>query len=389
MKRNLSEIFSWPSTPDMSAFISAISQNRSTALIKATQHYLDGIESNKQNEINKNILKIALKFPQTFSKWEPWCGQLSNALKSKSDRNVYLSIAQIGLKLVFESHAEIAINFALSIDDSLVIGSFGFCNKGNYNVVKSAPNSIIISESETNETAIFLHSDNKWTLQSTCSFCEELPSIVRGDYKITFLTKKYAPNLLLPKQTTAEYLEYEKILSFLSKVGNALEILNKNCLNYYSWCASTITYVAPAKTTLLGSGSHVDFPGLIVMSEDERIGANIEMLVHEASHQNFFASELIMSSTNDLDNELYYSCLAQRNRPLDKFLLAYHAFANIKLSMLLMSDVNDYEVNSYCHSRALSMTENLEMETVLKGTNGLTESGIALWKPVSKQLSSY
>jgi len=56
-----------------------------------------------------------------------------------------------------------------------------------------------------------------------------------------------------------------------------------------------------------------------------------EMLIHEASHQYFELLNKLGPTVDPNHTKLYYSPVKQCERPLNKILLAYHAFANVML----------------------------------------------------------
>jgi hypothetical protein len=77
------------------------------------------------------------------------------------------------------------------------------------------------------------------------------------------------------------------------------------------------------------STSFRDYPGLAIITEDCSALITAELIIHEASHQLFFAStpfELVMAGH---DRTLCFSALAGTKRPLRRALLAYHALGNI------------------------------------------------------------
>ena len=56
-----------------------------------------------------------------------------------------------------------------------------------------------------------------------------------------------------------------------------------------------------------------------------------ESLIHEASHQYFFLGSLEMNYCSLADETLYYSSYRQMDRPIDRILVAFHAFGNVLL----------------------------------------------------------
>jgi HEXXH motif-containing protein len=76
----------------------------------------------------------------------------------------------------------------------------------------------------------------------------------------------------------------------------------------------------------------------------------------------------------------------QTGRPLDKILLAYHAFANVVLFYRMCRE-SGLEDNGYLDYNEANIIPQLrQLEEPLAQTKGLTELGRAIWEPVSKRV---
>ena len=110
------------------------------------------------------------------------------------------------------------------------------------------------------------------------------------------------------------------------------------------------------------------------------------MLVHEASHQYFYAAQRFEAVSDADDRKLYYSPVKGTDRPIDKILLAFHAFANVGLfykSCIAtgLDDKNYCKINLERHLPELN-----ELAEHLRSCNSLTKVGRALWEPLANNV---
>jgi hypothetical protein len=121
--------------------------------------------------------------------------------------------------------------------------------------------------------------------------------------------------------------------ALIALLTETLDLLEEHVPHYFDWVVRIIRRLAilHAEQNLLRSGSHQNRHGTIHISDNSRVLSLAEMLIHEASHQYL---ELLIKLGPTVDpghTELYYSPVKQCDRPLDRILLAYHAFANVML----------------------------------------------------------
>ncbi len=77
------------------------------------------------------------------------------------------------------------------------------------------------------------------------------------------------------------------------------------------------------------SSSFEDLPGVIALSHASDAMHLADCLVHEASHQHVQFLQQLGPMDDGSDDTLYWSPARRENRPLEKIVLAYHAFVNI------------------------------------------------------------
>ncbi len=135
---------------------------------------------------------------------------------------------------------------------------------------------------------------------------------------------------------------------------------------------------------LMISGSRENHWGEVFMSAMAKPLQFAEMLIHEASHQYYFLGCMVADVQDGSDTELYYSPVKRKKRPLDKILLAYHAFANVILFYrLCQADGLDTR-----EEQDAILPEVAELEKPLRANKALTPLGNAFWRPLAERLEA-
>lgn len=185
-------------------------------------------------------------------------------------------------------------------------------------------------------------------------------------------------------------------LPLLEKIGKkevrvclqALEILEEYAPAYYQWVLRIVRQVVllrPEKE-LLRSGAATNLLAVIYMSCGAKPMPLAEMLVHEATHHYFNLLCRLGPPYDGTDKGLYYSPFVRRLRPLDRILVAYHAFANISLLYRLCLD-GGIEDDDYCRAGQSQLLPQLEqLESPLRDNPALTSIGRALFEPLFSRL---
>lgn len=135
------------------------------------------------------------------------------------------------------------------------------------------------------------------------------------------------------------------------------------------------------------SGTSSEAPGFLAITLAHDFLRTAEMLVHEASHLYFHIAELVGPVHDGSDSGLYYSPVVGRERPLDRILIAFHAFGNVLLFYrALLHEGFD------CAPKVSREVERLQkimpqMEAPFKHNQALTDVGAALFEPLSTRLA--
>jgi HEXXH motif-containing protein len=117
------------------------------------------------------------------------------------------------------------------------------------------------------------------------------------------------------------------------RVTRALELLANHAPQYARSVTHVLRFVAPWRVRSdyrpTGSSSTNVAPGLVGVGNHDHATSLAESLVHEASHHYYYVATRLGPVTNGSDTRLYPNPFFGRDRPLDRILLAYHAFVHV------------------------------------------------------------
>ncbi len=116
-----------------------------------------------------------------------------------------------------------------------------------------------------------------------------------------------------------------------ASLRDGVACLGASSPTYAAWVSHVVRQVIalPVSKGRTKSGSRSDLPGLLHLSLPESAVTLAENLVHEASHQYFHLALRVARVTGGEDTRLYFSPAVGRERPLDRLMIAFHAFANV------------------------------------------------------------
>ena len=161
-----------------------------------------------------------------------------------------------------------------------------------------------------------------------------LPSFGNGNRRLVLVPRDVAldSGVFHDVDDAAEALETFSP-ALIEVLTETFDLLAEHLPHYSDWVVRIIRRVAITNSDhkILRSGSHPNRHGTIHISDNFRVLSVAEMLIHEASHQYLELLSKLGPTVDPGHTELYYSPAKKCNRPLDKILLAYHAFANVML----------------------------------------------------------
>lgn len=170
---------------------------------------------------------------------------------------------------------------------------------------------------------------------------------------------------------------------------NTIALLKRHAPPYLRWSTRLVRKVVLLRheTERIRSGSRPWRFGLVHMSCSPNAAAMAEMLIHEASHQYYHVLTRLGPVDDGSDRTLYYSPAKRTGRPLDRILLAYHAFANVLLFYRLCRESGAVD-RAHCDWNIAHSTEMLdELVKPLRRNPALTPVGRALCEPLMERVN--
>lgn len=218
-----------------------------------------------------------------------------------------------------------------------------------------------------------------------------LPSPIRIDqYSIQIVSADLVTADLLPDYAKSVYVGIDELDGCGEALSKALNYLAESSPAFFRWVTSVIREVVPiwSQDGALASSSSPWDRGTVAITADPRPAAIAEMLVHEASHQHFFAAKHLGKIEDGSDTNQYFSPMAHQNRSLERILLAYHALGNMIL--LHISLIENENANAeFSGERLTLLTAKLrQVEAILANSKALTTLGRAIFEPLEIQLCS-
>jgi HEXXH motif-containing protein len=159
---------------------------------------------------------------------------------------------------------------------------------------------------------------------------ETIPRLHVGGSSILLLTGTLLEQLDLPRP---EFPPLDEITpSQVENVSSCLTFLREHFPPCSLWVERVLRYLCLVRSppNCMHSGSFEGHFGFAFMTDRHDPVKLAEMLIHECSHQYFSLLTRFAALTND-DGRLYYSPFVRKERPAERILLAYHAFANVEL----------------------------------------------------------
>jgi HEXXH motif-containing protein len=231
--------------------------------------------------------------------------------------------------------------------------------------------------------AEFRREDREWTGRGA----ERLPTVPMRSHRLLLLLDGAAGAAELGADRFV--LSREAPGAVTHACRQAFAVLAERAPRYLGWVDRVLRGIIPVHSTrsTIKSGSDFNRPGVIHVSFPARTISLAEMLVHEATHQYFQILARLGPVENGSDERLYYSPVRRTGRPIDKILLAYHAFANVLLFYRACAASGRSYRADCAHNEALIRPQLAQLETALRASAGLTPLGRALWEPLALRLA--
>ncbi len=207
---------------------------------------------------------------------------------------------------------------------------------------------------------------------------------------ITLFSSEAVPRDMIVEDDFHSIFEFPPITPAVAQSFSAgLEILDRYAPEYLEWVERVLRGVLVCRCcqdSRTRSSSWMHAPGIVLVSWSANPIEIAEMLVHESCHQYFYLVSRLGAVVDGSDTQEYYSPAVQRNRPLSKILIGYHAFANVLLFYRTLLR-NGLAGHPYCGPIEARLTAELEaLEQPLRDNQALTSIGLDLCQPLMERL---
>lgn len=374
--------FSCPQEPFSEEFLSVIVLNYCQALIDALIERFGPTFEREGRYVCESLIELRDKAPSFDALWSPALGRVVKAIRTDSSFRARWATVELLLQAGvhgFSANWELCIGKPVSLvwDNHLLPA----CDRIR---VESNPGTacLQVSKGEWSKLVSFTRNSNYESWLS--SECDELPVVPLGKTRLILLTGR-----------SVDFAEFagldilERITEkHTSKLTAAIELLNNHVPKYFTWVERLIRRLVMVRSSSdeLKSGNIKGQYGTIYISTHGEPEGIAEMLVHEVSHQYHSLLEKIGPTTSDdkegRNRKLYYSPFTKSERPLDRLLVAYHAFANVELfyRALIASGTCS---EGQCSKLTKGLSDQIDdVERVLKASIELTPIGRALFDPL-------
>jgi hypothetical protein len=168
----------------------------------------------------------------------------------------------------------------------------------------------------------------------------------------------------------------------------AIDITASVAPQYVGWITRLMRHIVllTERDSIIQSATSVRHPGFSYLSFSTNPLSIAEMLVHEVSHQHFNLLARLGPLVDPSHQKQYYSPLKATGRPLDRILLAYHAFGNVLLFYRACLQHGRLD-QSHCVRTVSEIEGQLRtMDASLRDNPALTALGRVMFEPLAGRL---
>jgi HEXXH motif-containing protein len=256
-------------------------------------------------------------------------------------------------------------------------------------VVRCTPDRAEITLSATRDTFVFVRDASySWTTSHPAALL--LPHVSFGSVASINLLGKTTVDSDLSLDVGAPIVERVNAADS-DALARSVELLYTTFPAYYVWIARvlrSIVLVESGERGFLRSGSDKTSLGCVYISNNKDLASIGEMLIHEATHNYFYLLTQMGGPVTGGSDGLYYSPFVHSMRPLDRILLAYHAFANVYLYYTeyepIAPDPADISIR---RARVLKDLDTIVVH-IKDNMASLTRVGLALVEPLIRHVAS-
>ena len=244
---------------------------------------------------------------------------------------------------------------------------------------------IRVDNRERSHTFDFTRSDTSTKWQGTTG--REIAHVERGDFNVMVLSDSDVRELRLPIPAFPVLDEVSSAQT--GRLLDCIRFVDDHVPGYTRWIERVqghLVLVRSEEDRMLSG----NFPGYFAYTYASDLGDPLkmgEMLIHESSHQYFNLLARLGDLVED-DGRVFYSPFVRTERPADRILLAYHAFANVELFYRICAD-EGVKIDQCRRALACTVPDVDALERVLASEVQLTSLGISIFQPLREHRSAY
>lgn len=181
-------------------------------------------------------------------------------------------------------------------------------------------------------------------------------------------------------------IEADQMKAAAQSVQNGFALLKETAPAYYRWCHRPLRQVLfvgkeDRDKNITSSRSVLTRPGAVLMSAPADPVLIAEVLAHECSHQHYFMASLLGRVERDPQvDEEFYSALVDKNRNMERILLAHHAVVNIMLTLdAIAVRSSEYGARAAARARDMAPISWDLFQTVKTNSHLLNDTAVPLW----------
>lgn len=219
------------------------------------------------------------------------------------------------------------------------------------------------------------------------SLASTAPTFALGDSRVPILGQETQATFPVDKDDGFADVPAEVVGGTLAE---AVAILRTYSPSYFDWVAealAAVTPIQPHEGKFTQSFSDPGVNGVVFLSFPTPALKIAELLVHETCHQYFHFGQLNTLFSNGMDKALYWSPYVMMDRPIDRILISFHAFANCIIFYRQCLSAGMKEGRDLAESWIVENLAHLgPMEDHLQRSPGLTAAGRAIFEPLREEL---
>lgn len=340
------------------------------------------LESSSEPSVPSCCVKIIHEWRDRCSSFQDaWCpqiGEVESSLAAQTPSTQTLAASLSIAALVSGTIGEFECDFGEN--HSLFWGKYAIPSADRIAASSDGNRAIVVVEREGVRSVIeFALFENEW-----CTTQLPLAHTMLSNKRIALTSANILPAELLERPGVDRWPVFPAITpQLVEHFDTAFDVMRCASPNYSQWVERVLRQIIPNEYVKgsSGSGSWSDLPGCVYMSVYPHPAELAETLIHEASHQYFNLISSVFAVDDGSDRQLYYSGAVKRERPIDRILIAYHAFANVELFYrdYLASGISDPFIHMQL-DRTFQLVDQLEVP--LRQTKSLTSCGQMLFEPL-------